>query len=204
MRTKIARLLTSEKASQEVVRQQDVFLYLKGMCAIGAIARSIVSESTYSSDPYASTPECIRVSGYERFTFYTQGVSAKLDQLELLLASDRSIACLFCEIPSNPLYATPDLHRIRRLADQYHFAVVYDDTIGTFENVDVLPHVDVIVTSLTKMFSGACDVMAVSVALNPQSPFHKKLSAKLSGNYKNLVFSTDAEVLLRNYLDFQA
>lgn len=110
--------------------------------------------------PYASTPKCVLISGYERFTFHTQGVSAELDQLESQLASGRSIACLFCEIPSNPLCATPDLHRIRRLADQYHFAVICDDTIGTFANVDVLPYVDVIVTSLTKMFSGACDVMA--------------------------------------------
>ncbi|KAF2199581.1 PLP-dependent transferase [Delitschia confertaspora ATCC 74209] len=210
IRTEIARFLTSEKASQEAVRQQDVFLYPKGMCAIGAIARSLVPESTDSSEavifgwPYASTPKCVQVSGYERFTFHTQGVSAELDQLESQLASGRSIACLFCEIPSNPLCATPDLHRIRRLADQYHFAVVCDDTIGTFANVDVLPYVDVIVTSLTKMFSGACDVMAGSVALNPQSPFHKTLSAKLSSNYENLVFPTDAEVLLRNCLDFQA
>ena len=69
------------------------------------------------------------------------------------------IACLFCEIPSNPLCTTPDLHRIRKLADQYSFVVICDETIGTFVNVDVLPYVDVIVTSLTKIFSGACNVM---------------------------------------------
>lgn len=50
IRTEIARLLTSEKASQEAVRQQDVLLYPKGMCAIGAIARSLVPESTDSSE----------------------------------------------------------------------------------------------------------------------------------------------------------
>jgi cystathionine gamma-synthase len=43
-----------------------------------------------------------------------------------------------------------------------------------------------------------------SVVLNPQSPFHKTLSAKLSENYENLLFPTDAEVLLRNCLNFQA
>lgn len=43
-----------------------------------------------------------------------------------------------------------------------------------------------------------------SVALNPQSPFHKTLFDKLSSDYENLVFPTDAKVLLRNCLDFQA
>jgi cystathionine gamma-synthase len=50
IRTEIARLLASEKETQEPVRQQDVFLYPKGMCAIGAIARSLVPESTDSSE----------------------------------------------------------------------------------------------------------------------------------------------------------
>ena len=109
--------------------------------------------------PYGSTPKCVGASGFERFTFYTQGSGEELDQLESSLASGRRIACLFCEIPSNPLCATPDLHRIRTLADQYHFAVVCDETIGTFVNVDVLQYVDVIVTSLTKGFSGAGNVM---------------------------------------------
>lgn len=75
------------------------------------------------------------------------------------MASGHRIACLFCEIPSNPLCATPDLHRIRKLADQYNFIVVCDETIGTYINVDVLPFVDVVITSLTKAFSGACNVM---------------------------------------------
>lgn len=109
--------------------------------------------------PYGSTPRCVRASEYERFTFFSQGTSEELDQLEASLASGNRIASLFCEVPSNPLCATPDLHRIRSLANQYHFAVVCDETIGTFINVDVLPYVDVVITSLTKAFSGACNVM---------------------------------------------
>lgn len=109
--------------------------------------------------PYGSTPTCLKGCGFERFTFHSQGTSQELDQLELSLASGRQIALLFCEIPSNPLCETPDLDRIRSLADRYHFIVVCDETIGTFINVDVLLHVDVIITSLTKIFSGACNVM---------------------------------------------
>jgi cystathionine gamma-synthase len=61
---------------------------------------------------------------------------------------------IWCECPSNPLLWTPDLQRIRRLADQYDLAVIVDDTIGSSANVDVSSAADVVVTSLTKSFSG--------------------------------------------------
>ncbi|KAL7940699.1 hypothetical protein V8C42DRAFT_207717 [Trichoderma barbatum] len=46
----IAKLVTSDKAGQEAVRPQDVFLYPKGMCAIGTVARQLVPPSTDSSE----------------------------------------------------------------------------------------------------------------------------------------------------------
>lgn len=53
----------------------------------------------------------------------------------------------------------PDLLRLRRLADRYGFVLVVDETIGTFGNVDLLGDADIVVTSLTKTFSGYADVM---------------------------------------------
>jgi cystathionine gamma-synthase len=54
---------------------------------------------------------------------------------------------------------------IRRLADhQYDFVVVCDDKVGTSVKCDLLPYDDVIVTSLTKMFSGEYNVMSLWVA----------------------------------------
>lgn len=46
----IAKLVSSQKPSQKAVRPQDVFLYPKGMCAIGTVARSLVPASTNSSE----------------------------------------------------------------------------------------------------------------------------------------------------------
>jgi cystathionine gamma-synthase len=66
---------------------------------------------------------------------------------------------LFCEFPGNPLLKSPDLARIRDLANRFEFAVVIDDTIGNFLNVNVLPYADVVVSSLTKVFSGDSNVM---------------------------------------------
>ena len=45
-----------------------------------------------------------------------------------------------------------------------------DDTVSSFANVDVMAHADILVTSLTKAFSGYSDVLGGSVVLNPLSP----------------------------------
>ena len=52
-----------------------------------------------------------------------------------------------------------DLSRLRALADKYDFAIVVDETVGNFANVDVLPYADIVATSLTKIFSGQADTM---------------------------------------------
>ncbi len=90
---------------------------------------------------------------------YGHGNEAELDKLEIELASGMRVQALYCEFPGNPLLKSPDLRRIRRMADKYDFLVVCDETVGTFVNLNVIPYVDVICTSLTKIFSGACNVM---------------------------------------------
>jgi cystathionine gamma-synthase len=45
------------------------------------------------------------------------------------------------------------------MADKYDFAVVVDETIGNFINIAVLDCADIVVSSLTKIFSGASNVM---------------------------------------------
>lgn len=52
------------------------------------------------------------------------------------------------------------MHRLRRLADEYDFLIICDETVGTFINTDLLPYVDVLMTSLTKIYSGFSDVLA--------------------------------------------
>jgi cystathionine gamma-synthase len=50
IRTMIAGLVTSQKPNQEAVKTQDVFLYPKGMCAIGSVARQLVPVSSEASE----------------------------------------------------------------------------------------------------------------------------------------------------------
>ena len=107
--------------------------------------------------------------------FFGHGSDADIGALERLLASSNSsqglhaaggyqvssppILALFCEFPSNPLLRSPNLKRLRALADEYKFLIVVDETVGSFVNVHVLPDVDIMATSLTKIFSGDTNVM---------------------------------------------
>lgn len=50
IRTMIAGLVTSQKPNQEAVKTQDVFLYPKGMCAIGSVARQLAPTSSETSE----------------------------------------------------------------------------------------------------------------------------------------------------------
>ncbi|KAL8908010.1 MAG: hypothetical protein Q9207_001084 [Kuettlingeria erythrocarpa] len=91
--------------------------------------------------------------------FYGNGSAEDLDDLEGRCERGERFLALFCEFPGNPLLKSPDLRRIRALADRFDFAVVVDETIGNFLNIHVLPDADVIVSSLTKVFSGDSNVM---------------------------------------------
>jgi len=109
--------------------------------------------------PYIDTLKILQKWG-PGCVFFGIGETVDLDMLEQQLSKGDRFLALFCEFPSNPLLKSPDLVRIRRLADNYGFAVVVDESVGNFLNVHVLPYADIIVSSLTKIFSGDCNVMA--------------------------------------------
>lgn len=110
---------------------------------------------------------------------------------------------LFCECPSNPLLKTPNLLRIKQLSDKYGFAVVIDETVGNFLNIHVLPYADIVVSSLTKVFSGDSNVMAGSLVLNSESKFYDVLKAYMNENFEDLFWDQDAIYLERNSRDFE-
>jgi cystathionine gamma-synthase len=94
---------------------------------------------------------------------FGQGGSDDIEPLKQMLESRRPeeprILALFCEFPGNPLLRSPDLAKIRELADKHGFIVVVDETIGNFINVECMTYADIVVSSLTKIFSGESNVM---------------------------------------------
>ena len=134
--------------------------------------------------------------------FYGTGEALDLDNLESRCEAGERFLALFCEFPGNPLLKTPNLRRIRELADRYDFAVVVDETIGNFINVHVLPYADVVVSSLTKVFTGECNVMGGSAVLNPQGLYYSRLKSLLLSDYEDNYWPEDAIFMERNSRDF--
>lgn len=80
------------------------------------------------------------------------------------------IAGLVAEIPTNPQIQTPDIVAIAAAARNAGARVILDPSISSPYSVDVLPHADVVVTSLTKYTANEGDLVAGLVVVNPAGP----------------------------------
>ncbi|KAK2744989.1 hypothetical protein FQN57_004119 [Myotisia sp. PD_48] len=203
----IAKLASSDKPGQRPVTSNDVFLYPNGMAAIYAVIRAIEALDSEGGVAiygwlYSESLKLIKRGAWSNLLYYGWGSKKELDELEGTLAGGTHIKALLCELPGNPLLNSVDLHRLRALADKYHFLIVCDETVGTFVNTDLLPYVDLLVTSLTKMFSGGCDVMGGSVVVNPQSIDRDAIHGKLKEQYEDTYFPGDIGTMQYNSIDF--
>ncbi|CAH2351097.1 cystathionine gamma-synthase [[Candida] railenensis] len=189
--------------------ETDVYLYPTGMASIFNAHQALMKIfqptpkiSVMFGFPYVDTLNILKKFG-PGVHFLGLGDDESLDELERDLADGKlDIMALFCECPSNPLLKTPDLPRIRKLADKYGFAVVIDETIGNFLNIHVLPYADIVASSLTKVFSGDSNVMGGSIIINPSSPFYPQLQKYFNEEYEDCFWAEDALYLERNSRDF--
>ncbi|UNI17325.1 Cystathionine gamma-synthase [Purpureocillium takamizusanense] len=187
--------------------EHDVYLFPAGMNAIFNAHQALLSargqlKSINFGFPYVDTLKILQKFG-PGCVFYGNASSKDLDELEILLRSGHRFLGLFCEFPGNPLLTCPDLDRIRRLADEYDFAVVVDETIGTFANIDVLSVSDIVVSSLTKIFSGDSNVMGGSAILNPESKYYLALKQALDCDvFEDTYWPEDVIFMERNSRDF--
>ena len=128
---------------------------------------------------------------------------AELDRLEGDLKKvPTRYKALYLEFPGNPLLGSPNIVRIHALSRQYNFAIILDDTIATSVNLDLLPYTDTVCTSLTKMFSGGCNVMGGSITLNHKSPHYHTFSHKLAATKVDSYFPSDVLIMAQNSRDF--
>lgn len=189
------------------LQESDVYLFPCGMNAIFNAHRAMLSargdmKSISFGFPYVDTLKILQKFG-PGCVFYGHASSEDLDGLERRLESGERFLALFCEFPGNPLLACPDLLRIRQLADTYDFGVVVDETIGTFANVDVLKLSDIVVSSLTKIFSGDCNVMGGSAILNPASRYYHALKSAYTREMEDTYWAEDIVFMERNSRDYQ-
>jgi len=196
LRARVAKLMEVDPA--------DVWLFPSGMAAIETAYRAFQrlrpeAKSVQFGFPYVDSLKVQERCGVG-VHFFPRGDAADLAQLGQIAAS-KPLLGLFCEFPGNPLLASADLRAIDALARQHDFPVLVDDTLGALVNVDVLPVADVVTCSLTKFFSGAGDVIAGSLVLNPRRPGAGRLREALAAEYEDLLDPEDAAVLERNSRD---
>lgn len=185
----------------------DVFLFSSGMAAIFAVHRALGKirpglRSVQVEFPY--------VDAFKVQQHFGPGVhdlsiceSGGTSEVARLLSNGKSIAAVYTELPSNPLLRTADLSGLAKILGEHEAPLIVDDTIATAANVDSFRFADVVTTSLTKIFSGAGDVMAGAVTLRADSPFHDRFHQLLTAEVEDApLFAPDAVVLEENSRDF--
>ncbi|UJO23820.1 Cystathionine gamma-synthase [Fulvia fulva] len=184
----------------------DVYLFPCGMNAIYTshrilrLARGELKSIMYGF-PYVDTLKVLEKFGAGA-TFFGYADANDLNELQRRLEAGERYLALYCEFPGNPLLKSPDLKRLRSLADKYEFAIVVDETIGNFLNIHVLPFADIVVSSLTKIFSGDSNVMGGAMILNPMSKWYTDLKHVLASEFEDNQFEEDSVYLERNSRDY--
>lgn len=212
LRDRIASLMNRAPAGPPRTREvasDDVYLFQTGMSSIYSVhqylTKKLNQQTVLFGFAFHATPHVFEDFG-PGFKFFGTGDEAELDELETYLKEEakegRKIQALWTEFPSNPLLSTANLGRLRKLADEYGFLLIVDDTVASFCNADVLSAADVVVTSLTKSFSGYADVMAASAVLNPTSKRYDEIKELKKKNYQNVFYDGDAEALEKNSRDY--
>jgi len=98
----------------------------------------------------------------------------------IFAAHGTRIAGVVAEVPTNPLIQTPDLPALADLCRRHGARLLVDPSIACVYNLDVLPHADVVVTSLTKYTASAGDLVAGLAAVNPAGPDAAALRPRLA------------------------
>lgn len=183
----------------------DVLLFPSGMGAIFSAHAAVCAlkprlKTIQLGFPYVDTLKIQQKFGagahYLRYDH-----AADLATLESLLKTEK-ISAVFCEYPTNPLLRVIDLKALSALCRSHGAFLVVDDTVGTFANIDLLPYADMVVTSLTKYFSGVGDVLAGSLIVSAHSPHADVLRDHFAVEHEELLYADDAIVLERNSRDF--
>lgn len=197
-------------ALYENIGEENIFLFTSGMSAIAAAWRTAMSFSRSAAGtvgwtcqfgfPYVDTLKIQQRFPEARHIFLPVGGADDIQALARQCDTEPPVA-VFCEVPTNPLLMTPNLAELREMANRYGFLLVVDDTLGACRNLNVLPFADLIVTSLTKYFSGYGNVLAGSLVINTRGPHAADLKKLVSDDFEETLSDADVEVLKHNSSD---
>ena len=205
--TDARRIVRQRIARLHHVCEEQVFLYASGMGAIASAWRSVQSvlpdrPTCQFGFPYVDTlkvQERFPGQGCLLLPFGGEVDEGKMPSLFL----EHSFSSVFCESPTNPLLATPNLEALRNLTRRHESILIVDDTLRACSENSLLPQCDIIVTSLTKYFSGYGNLLAGALVLNPAGSHFGRLQNALQSNFEETLSDTDTLVLEQNSRDVQ-
>jgi len=214
-----ADVLRSRIAEWMSVPADHVFLFGTGMAAIYALFRTVVDREEARGLPTIQFGfpyvDALKLQEKLRFNngqsadpdqrqqkrdclFYPTG---DIDELNQDLRDYGRAAALFCEFPSNPLLACPDLPVLRGLGDLMGFPIFVDDTVGCCLNANLLPFADAVTMSLTKYFVGAGDATGGAVVIKPGGRMADLLLSALKQSADEMPHPADLAVLVERSTD---
>ncbi|KAK0658711.1 putative cystathionine gamma-synthase [Cercophora samala] len=201
-----------------ILGKDDVLLYPGGMAAISELIATITDSrppvrTEDSKKPkvavfgflYVDTIKVLERVHNCQVTVYGYSYT-DTERFERRLHNGEHFHAVFTEFTGNPLLQSPHLERLTLLRKSFGFVLAVDDTVGTAACLRVLRHCDVVCTSLTKMFSGKCNVMGGSLGLNPKSTLYTSLRQGLHNreqDQKNVWYWEDVLVMAENCQTFE-
>ena len=190
------------------VKPEDCFLFESGMAAIFTAYRILTARRPGRKTLQVCFPYVDALKVQEHFgagvDFVPRSHGSELQE-EIQRVRSGLYAAVFSEVPSNPLLTTPDLEALSEACRSSGTPLVVDDTICSHANLKILPHVDLVTTSLTKWVSGVGDVLAGAVKINPESAVAAELREALqtAAPEGSRLYPADAEVLRHNATGFR-
>jgi len=188
------------------VSHTDVYLFPTGMSAVwnahqlllGTVAKKKGMERVKTAHVnilYVDSYKLLELTSHGYYFFSNETI----DDLESLLATGTpecpAVLGIFTDFPANPNLQSADLPRLRALADEYGIPLFIDETVGCHLNVQVTPYADVIIGSLTKVFSGFGNVLGGALMLNPSSRFFNEFKQHMQATYEDNYFDRDVLVM---------
>lgn len=182
---------------------EKTFIFASGISAAVAVLRALPGLREGKKTLQIEFPYVDSLKIQERFgngVVYLNEASGESFDEALQRIRGGEFAGVFTEVPSNPLLRTVDLKRLSEACHTSRTPLILDDSATGPLNVDVLPHADVLTSSLTKWVSGVGDVMAGAATVRADSQFAEDLIAPLSADAAECapLYIADAEVLLSN------
>lgn len=182
---------------------ENTFVFSSGISAALSVLRSLPGLREGKKTLQIEFPYVDSLKIQERFghgAAYLNDASGESFDEALRRIRAGEFAGVFTEVPSNPLLRTVDLARLSDACRTSRTPLIIDDSAAGPLNVDVLPHCDVLTSSLTKWVSGAGDVMAGAATVRADSPLAAEFLIPLAEDAADCapLYIADAEILLSN------